>query len=76
MKPPPWGSLPRRSVKLYPADQGDTTTLPTTLTSAEAKLAAVGAAPTADEPAELVTDKGYFGREVDASIYLANFALL
>ena len=48
------------AAELYPADQGDTTTLPTTLTSAEAKLAAVGAAPTADEPAELVTDKGYF----------------
>ncbi len=56
------------AAELYPADQGDTTTLPTTLTSAEAKLAAVGAAPTADEPAELVTDKGYFGREVLKSL--------
>ncbi len=56
------------AAELYPADQGDTTTLPTTLTSAEAKLAAVGAAPTADEPAELVTNKGYFGREVLKSL--------
>ena len=52
------------AAELYPADQGDTTTLAATLTAAEANLAAVDAAPTAEDPAELVTDKGYFGRRV------------
>jgi transposase len=51
------------AAELHPADQGDTTTLAATLTAAEANLEAVDAAPTADAPAELVTDKGYFGRE-------------
>ena len=40
-----------------PADQGDTT-----------NLAAVDSAPTAEDPAELVTDKGYFGRAVLKSL--------
>jgi transposase len=52
------------AAELHPADQGDTTTLAATLTAAEANLAAVNTAPTADAPAELVTDKGYFGRQV------------
>ena len=52
------------AAELHPADQGDTTTLAATLTAAEANLAAVDTAPTADAPAELVTDKGYFGRHV------------
>ncbi len=52
------------AAELHPADQGDTTTLAATVTAAEATLAAVDAAPTADAPADLVTDKGYFGREV------------
>jgi IS5 family transposase len=51
------------AAELHPADQGDTTTLVATLTAAEANLEAVDVAPTADAPAELVTDKGYFGRE-------------
>jgi hypothetical protein len=41
------------AAELHPADEDDTST-----------LAAVDAAPTADAPAELVTDKGYFGRAV------------
>jgi transposase len=52
------------AAELHPADRGDTTTLTATLTAAEANLAAVDKAPTADAPAELVTDKGYFGRAV------------
>ena len=56
------------AAELHPADQGDTTTLPATLTSAEVNLAALDAAPTADDPAELVTDKGYFAREVMKSL--------
>jgi len=52
------------TAELHPADQGDTTTLAATPTAAEANLAAVDVAPTADAPAELVTDKGYFGRQV------------
>ncbi len=51
------------AAELHPADQGDTTTLAATVTAAEANLAAVDAAPTADDPADLVTDKGYFGRQ-------------
>ena len=48
---------------IHPADQGDTATLPETLKAAEANLAAVGAGPTAEEPAELVADKGYHSRD-------------
>jgi transposase len=47
---------------IHPADQGDTATLPGTLEAAEANLAAVGAAPTPEDPAELVADKGYHSR--------------
>jgi transposase len=46
------------AAEIHPADQGDTTTLPATLATAEANLAAVDAAPTAEDPAELVADKG------------------
>jgi transposase len=52
------------AAELHPADRGDTTTLAATVTAAEANLAAVDKAPTAEDPAELVTDKGYFGRAV------------
>ena len=45
------------------ADQGDTATLPATLEAAEANLAAVDAAPTAEDPAELVADKSYHSRD-------------
>jgi transposase len=48
---------------VHPADQGDTTTLPGTLKAAEANLAAVAAAPTPEDPAELVADKGYHSRD-------------
>ena len=47
----------------HAADQGDTATLPGTLEAAEANLAAVGAAPTPEDPSELVADKGYHSRE-------------
>src|SRR3954469_16511601 len=48
---------------IHPADQGDTTTLPETLQAAEANLATADAAPTPEELAELVADKGYHSRE-------------
>ncbi|HKH69646.1 MAG TPA: transposase [Reyranella sp.] len=48
---------------IHPADQGDTTTMPETLQAAEANLATADAAPTPEEPAELVADKGYHSRE-------------
>src|ERR671938_229874 len=51
------------AAEVHPADQGDTVTLPGTLAAAEANLAAVGAAPTPEDPAELVADKGYHSRE-------------
>jgi transposase len=49
---------------LHSADQGDTTTIGGTLTAAEKNLAQVGAAPTNQEPSELVADKGYHSRAV------------
>ncbi len=51
------------AAEVHPADRGDTATLPDTLGAAEANLAAVGAAPTAGDPAELVADKGYHSRD-------------
>ena len=51
------------AAEIHPADQGDTTTLRETLKAAAANLAAVGAAPTPEEPAELVADKGYHSRD-------------
>jgi transposase len=50
------------AAEIHPADQGDTTTLPATLETAEANLAAVDAVPTPESPAELVADKGYHSR--------------
>jgi transposase len=50
------------AAEVHPADQGDTTTLPETLQAAEANLATVDAAPTPEDPAELVADKGYHSR--------------
>ena len=44
------------AAELHPADEGDTTTLPKTLAAAEANLEAVDVAPTAEDPAECVTD--------------------
>src|SRR6476661_878488 len=51
------------AAEVHPADRGDTATLPETLEAAEANLAAVGAAPTPEGPAELVADKGYHSRD-------------
>ncbi|HEY6891860.1 MAG TPA: transposase [Solirubrobacter sp.] len=51
------------AAEVHAADEGDTATLPETLATAEANLAAVGAAPTPEEPAELVADKGYHSRD-------------
>ena len=52
------------AAELHPADEGDTTTFFKTLAAAEATLDVVDAAPTAENPAELVTDKGYHSRVV------------
>jgi transposase len=51
------------AAEIHPADRGDTATLPETLKAAEANLAAVGAGPTTEEPAELVADEGYHSRD-------------
>ena len=51
------------TAEIHPADQGDTTTLAGTLAMAEAKLVAVDAGPTAEDPAELVADKGCHSRD-------------
>lgn len=51
------------AAEIHPADQGDPATLPETLTAAEINLAALGTQPTTENPAELVTDKGYHSRE-------------
>ena len=50
------------AAEVHAADHGDTATLPETLKAAEANLAAAGAGPTAEDPAELVADKGYHSR--------------
>src|SRR5437764_579811 len=51
------------AAEVHPADRGDTATLPETLEAAEANLAAVDAAPTPDDPSELIADKGYHSRD-------------
>jgi hypothetical protein len=50
------------AAEMHQADQGDTNTLPQTLASAATHLAGVDAAPTPQDPAELVADKGYHSR--------------
>src|SRR3954447_23487142 len=50
------------AAEIHPADRGDTATLPGTLESAEANLAAVDETPSPEDPAELVADKGYHSR--------------
>src|SRR3954469_21194801 len=52
------------AAKIHPADQGDTRTLSGTLAQAEAMLDRVGAAPTPQDPAEVITDKGYHARDL------------
>src|SRR5438045_4851213 len=49
---------------LHPADHGDSTTGEGTLAAAEKNPAQTDAAPTQDEPSELVADKGYHSRAV------------
>src|SRR5688572_5911651 len=52
------------AAKIHPADQGDTRTLSGTLAQAEAMFNRVGAAPTPQDPAEVITDKGYHARDL------------
>lgn len=52
------------AAEMHIADQGDTSTLPSTLESAARHLAATAAAPSAGAPAEMVADKGYHSHEV------------
>ena len=49
---------------IHPADQGDTTTLETTLKAAARGLDTAGCGPTIERPAELIADKGYHSRAV------------
>jgi transposase len=51
------------AAEVHAADEGDTATLPDTLEAAAANLATVAAAPTAEEPSELIADKGYHSRD-------------
>lgn len=51
------------AAEIRPADQGDTATMPVTLQAAATNLAAVGAAPTVEDPVELIADKGYHSRD-------------
>jgi len=48
---------------IHSADAGDTATLGPTLEEAHENLAAVGLAPTSEDPCDLVADKGYHSRE-------------
>ena len=52
------------AAELHPADEGDTTTLEKTLAAAKENLASVDVAPTVEDLAECVTDKGYHSRAV------------
>jgi transposase len=49
---------------LHPADNGDTTTIESTLATTQNNLAQINAAPTQDKPSELVADKGYHSRAI------------
>ena len=51
------------AAEMHVADQGDTATMPDTLSSAAAHLNAVDATPTSEAPAELIADKGYHSRD-------------
>jgi transposase len=52
------------AARIHPGDHGDTRTLPETLAQAEAMLDLVGLAPTSEDPAEVITDKGYHARDL------------
>src|SRR5215217_7402511 len=49
---------------IHCADEGDTTTITSTLDAARRNLTSVGAPPSPDDPAECVADKGYPSRAV------------
>ena len=49
---------------IHAADEGDTTTLEPTLAEVQKSLSAVGLTPTAEDPCDLVADKGYHSRAV------------
>jgi hypothetical protein len=51
------------AASIHSADAGDTATLAPTLAEAHDNLAAVGLAPTSEDPCDLVADKGYHSRE-------------
>ncbi len=51
------------AAEIHAADRGDAATLPETLEAAEANLATVDAAPTPEDPSELIADKGYHSRD-------------
>ena len=51
------------AAELHPADEGDTTTLEKTRRRPR-RISRLDAAPTAEDPAECVTDKGYHSRSV------------
>src|SRR5215207_1588312 len=52
------------AAEVHAADQGDTTTITSTLDAAQRNLTRVGAPPSPDDPAECVADKGYHARAV------------
>ena len=52
------------AAEVHAADQGDTTTITSTLDAAQRNLTSVGAPPSPDDPAECVADKGYHSRAV------------
>ena len=52
------------AAEIYPANEGDTTTLPGTLKVAAANLAKVDRAPSTTETTEVIADKGYHSRAV------------
>src|SRR3954447_20215207 len=52
------------AAEMHPADQGDTTTITSTLDAARRNLTSVGAPPSSDDPTECVADKGYHARAV------------
>jgi transposase len=52
------------AAEVHAADEGDTTTLTSTLDAAQRNLTSVGAPPSPDDPAECVADKGYHSRAV------------
>lgn len=51
------------AAEIHPGDQGDTATMPATLEAVATNLAAVDAAPTVEDPVELIADKGYHSRD-------------